>query len=477
MITPDFCKFYNKHGHYPGEVAEPSPSGGDAVCKSMPAQLPGAAADLKYLKRCGWEPSDMKQLQSCSLLPPAVSTAPDDTPPAGAVPLAKGVRVRVDGLVKAAQYNSLTATVTQTLLDDGRMCVMLEAPISEEISIKVDNAYFTLRATLAEARGRGRARGGLSQVIPSETLGVNQPQALFAQQVRLLETIAHLYQTRNWREMALMEEQAVSLSDRVREVHRGIAGDMYTQFAYCHDWLGEFHKAPRLLAHTKTIAGESGDTDRLARALGNMGNCFMGNCFKALTQFDKAMQLFEKVSALHQEAGDEMGVAQACDNWGLCFQRLGEYGKAVPLHHQSWAISLQQGNEQGQMRAALRLGAAMMAQVLVEHHKTGLDPSSQSSSPSTQSAQSLAEQISLLISAEKWLRIALWLRVSLVLATNLLVTSAVTHRCIWRVSPSSRERRKRHLRWLQSICKVGCSSDATTGWGAGLIGARTHVNE
>jgi len=80
-----------------------------------------------------------------------------------------------------------------------------------------------------------------------------------------------------------------------------------------------------------------------------------------------------------------------------------------PLHHQSCAILLQQGNEQGQMRAALRLGAAMMARVPVEHHKTGLDPSSQSSSPSTQSTQSLAEQTSLLISAEKWLRIALFL--------------------------------------------------------------------
>jgi len=247
----------------------------------------------------------MKQLQSCSLLPPAVSTAPDDTPPAGAVPLAKGVRVRVDGLVKAAQYNSLTATVTQTLLDDGRVCVMLDAPISKEISIKVDNAYFTPRATLAEARGRGRARGGLSQVIPSETLGVNQPQALVAQQVRLLETIAHLYQTRNWREMAFMEEQTVSLADRVREVHRGIAGH---SICIRHDRLGELHKgelhkgglhkALRLHAHTKTIPQESGDTDGLARALGNMGNCF-----KALTQFDKVIQLFEKASALHQEAG------------------------------------------------------------------------------------------------------------------------------------------------------------------------------
>ena len=65
-----------------------------------------------------------------------------------------GMRVRVDGLLQAAQYNGVDATVT-ALLDEGRVSVTLDNPHGKVISIRSVNAAIAEHAPPWHDEGLG----------------------------------------------------------------------------------------------------------------------------------------------------------------------------------------------------------------------------------------------------------------------------------------------------------------------------------
>ena len=71
-------------------------------------------------------------------VPPPPSTSPPPPQKESQQLLASGLRVRIDGLTKAVQYNGLDATIIE-LLSDGRVSVVLDHFNGKEIKVKPEN--------------------------------------------------------------------------------------------------------------------------------------------------------------------------------------------------------------------------------------------------------------------------------------------------------------------------------------------------
>jgi len=65
--------------------------------------------------------------------------------------LGPGLRVKVGGLIKAAQYNGLEATA-KTILSDGRVSLILDGLDGKEISVKFEHALDCVCVCVHERR-------------------------------------------------------------------------------------------------------------------------------------------------------------------------------------------------------------------------------------------------------------------------------------------------------------------------------------
>jgi tetratricopeptide (TPR) repeat protein len=121
--------------------------------------------------------------------------------------------------------------------------------------------------------------------------------------------------------------------------------------------------------------------------------------YRALKQYDRAIEQFEMSLSINEELGDRKGQAITCRNLGVCLSRHGQHDKAVACLKQAWADIQHLNDEMDLAFASLQLGVALWARARAEHHQAAPDATS-GGGVSAASADTLQE-------AETWLRTAL----------------------------------------------------------------------
>ncbi|NEO74840.1 CHAT domain-containing tetratricopeptide repeat protein [Moorena sp. SIO4G3] len=95
-----------------------------------------------------------------------------------------------------------------------------------------------------------------------------------------------------------------------------------------------------------------------------------------VSQFQKALQSWQKALTIHREIGDREGEASCVNNLGIAYQNLGDYPKAIENYQQSLAIDREIGNRKGVANSLNNLGNAYHAlgdyRKAIEYHQQSL---------------------------------------------------------------------------------------------------------
>ena len=95
------------------------------------------------------------------------------------------------------------------------------------------------------------------------------------------------------------------------------------------------------------MAEALGDRAGVARACGNLGNCY-----DSTRDCGRARELHEQHRAMAEALGDRAGVARACGNLGICYGHTGDYGRAIAYFTQKYNMAKEMQVEIQQAEAA-----------------------------------------------------------------------------------------------------------------------------
>ncbi|MEH2033520.1 MAG: tetratricopeptide repeat protein [Nostoc sp.] len=99
----------------------------------------------------------------------------------------------------------------------------------------------------------------------------------------------------------------------------------------------------------QTSQDQTAEADRLLQ---------QGNQQFNISQYQAAIQSWQKALAIYQELKNRNGQANSLNNLGLAYNQLGQYAKAIELYQQSLAIFRDLGNRNGQANSLMDLGLA-----------------------------------------------------------------------------------------------------------------------
>jgi CHAT domain-containing protein/Flp pilus assembly protein TadD len=107
----------------------------------------------------------------------------------------------------------------------------------------------------------------------------------------------------------------------------------------CYEALEDFQKAIECHEYSLAISYESGDRAGEAASLDGLGRCY-----GALENFQKAIECHEKSLAISHELGDRVREAVSLNGLGRCYEALADYWRAIECHEKSLAISHELGD-------------------------------------------------------------------------------------------------------------------------------------
>ncbi|MGP1384258.1 MAG: tetratricopeptide repeat protein [Thainema sp.] len=102
--------------------------------------------------------------------------------------------------------------------------------------------------------------------------------------------------------------------------------------------LSQYEKAIELYQQSLKITQEIGDRHGEANNLGNLGSAYYSK-----GQYEKAIELYQQSLTIKQEIGDRECEAVALGNLGSAYRSLGQYEKAIELYQQSLKIQQELG--------------------------------------------------------------------------------------------------------------------------------------
>jgi CHAT domain-containing protein/lipoprotein NlpI len=115
--------------------------------------------------------------------------------------------------------------------------------------------------------------------------------------------------------------------------------------------LGQYQRAIENYEQSLAIQRAIGDRNREAISLGNLGNAY-----RSLGQYQQAIDLCEQYLAITREIGDRYGEADSLNTLGIVYQSLGQYQRAIEFLEQSLAIQREIGDRQGEAHSLSSLG-------------------------------------------------------------------------------------------------------------------------
>ncbi|MBD1878159.1 tetratricopeptide repeat protein [Coleofasciculus sp. FACHB-T130] len=117
--------------------------------------------------------------------------------------------------------------------------------------------------------------------------------------------------------------------------------------------LGQYQKAIDYHQQSLAITQEIGNPDGEATSLNNLGIAY-----DALGQYQKAIDYHQQSLAITREIGDRNGEVNSLGNLGNAYRSLGEYQKAIDYYQQSLAIKRAIGDRNGEATSLIGLGIA-----------------------------------------------------------------------------------------------------------------------
>jgi len=151
-----------------------------------------------------------------------------------------------------------------------------------------------------------------------------------------------------YRQRAHLYEQVIAGTQREQDCHR----KSLNRLGNCYKDLGQYEKAIAYHQQHHDISEEIGDRKGVTNSLGNLGNCYY-----FLGQYEKAIAYHQQYHDISEEIGDRKGVAISLGNLGACYDLLGQIEKAITYHQQSLEISEKIGSRQGVANSLGNLGA------------------------------------------------------------------------------------------------------------------------
>ena len=148
-------------------------------------------------------------------------------------------------------------------------------------------------------------------------------------------------------------------------------GRAYGNLGNAYKSLGDFRKAIEYHENHLKIAIEIGDRAGEGRAYANLGNAFV-----SLGDFRKAIEYHEKHLKIAIEIGDRAGEGGAYGYLGNAYKSLGDFRKAIEYHEKHLKIAIEIGGRAGEGGAYANLGNAFYSlgdfRKAIEYHEKHL---------------------------------------------------------------------------------------------------------
>ncbi|XP_044170126.1 tetratricopeptide repeat protein 28-like, partial [Acropora millepora] len=161
-------------------------------------------------------------------------------------------------------------------------------------------------------------------------------------------------------------EIAIEVGNRVGE------GNAYGNLGNAYRSLGDFRKAIEYHEKHLEIAIEVGHRIGEGNAYGSLGNAY-----DSLGDFRKAIEYHEKHLEIAKEVSDRVGEGSAYGNLGNAYQSLGDFRKAIEYHEKHLEIAKEVSDRVGEGGAYGNLGNAYQSlgdfQKAIEYHEKHLE--------------------------------------------------------------------------------------------------------
>ena len=176
-----------------------------------------------------------------------------------------------------------------------------------------------------------------------------------ADQMRVLKTLEQLDDASDWRGVAAQEREARAVAAAVRTSMPSKATWVYCTLGNAYKSLGGYAKAIEYYTQLLAIAKEVGDRAGEGGAYGNLG-C----AYESQGHLAKAIKYQTQCLAIAKEVGDRAGEGGAHANLGIAYDSQGGHAKAIHYHGQPLAIAKELGDRAGEGRAYGCLGNCHM---------------------------------------------------------------------------------------------------------------------
>jgi tetratricopeptide (TPR) repeat protein len=174
--------------------------------------------------------------------------------------------------------------------------------------------------------------------------------------MRVLKTLEQLDDASDWRGVAAQEREARAVAAAVRTSMPSKATWVYCTLGNAYKSLGGYAKAIEYYTQLLAIAKEVGDRAGEGGAYGNLG-C----AYESQGHLAKAIKYQTQCLAIAKEVGDRAGEGGAYGNLGCAYESQGDLAKAIKYHTQCLAIAKEVGDRAGEGTASGNLGNAYWA--------------------------------------------------------------------------------------------------------------------
>lgn len=136
-----------------------------------------------------------------------------------------------------------------------------------------------------------------------------------------------------------------SLQDRKAEASR------LFQIGITQFYSSQFQEALQTFERVRTIYVEINDTAGIASALNNIGEVY-----NELGQTDKALEILQEALTIRTELGNKVGIGETLNNLGIVYKDFSQYDKALKILQQALAIRREVGDRIGEGRTLFNMG-------------------------------------------------------------------------------------------------------------------------
>ncbi|OBQ41769.1 MAG: hypothetical protein AN485_01235 [Anabaena sp. MDT14b] len=146
-------------------------------------------------------------------------------------------------------------------------------------------------------------------------------------------------------------QQALAIYQKLKD--RNGEANSLLNLGNAYKSLGQYPKAIEFYQQSLAIVREIGDRNGEASSLNNLGSAYRNR-----GQYPKAIEFYQQSLAIVREIGDRNGEASSLNNLGSAYNSLGQYPKAIEFFQQSLAIKREIGDHNGKANSLGNLGNA-----------------------------------------------------------------------------------------------------------------------